>query len=42
MQIPQKECDPDLLDAADAILSRMVADPWTAKAREFIDTHRVC
>lgn len=41
MQIPHKECDPDLLDAADTMLSRMVADPWTAKARKFIDTHRV-
>lgn len=40
-QIPHQECDVDLLDAADAMLSRMVADPWTSKAREFIDSHRV-
>lgn len=39
-QIPHKECDADLLDAADAMLSRMVADEWTAKAREFIDAHK--
>jgi uncharacterized protein HemY len=39
-QIPAKECDPDLLEAADAILSRMTADEWTAKARGFIDTHK--
>lgn len=40
VQIPQRECDPDLLDAADAMLSRMVADEWTSKARAFIDTHK--
>lgn len=40
MEIPRKECDVDLLDAADALLSRMVADQWTAKARHFIDTHK--
>lgn len=40
-QIPHQECDGDLLDAADAMLSRMTADQWTAKAREFIDKHRV-
>lgn len=40
-QIPHKECDADLLDAADAMLGRMVADTWTAKARVFIDTHKV-
>ena len=40
VQIPHKECDADLLDAADAMLSRMTADEWTAKAREFIDTHK--
>ena len=39
-QIPSQECDADLLDAADAMLSRMVADPWTAKARTFIDAHK--
>lgn len=39
-QIPAKECDADLLDAADAMLSRMTADAWTAKARTFIDTHK--
>lgn len=39
-QIPTKECDADLLEAADAMLSRMVADEWTAKARAFIDTHK--
>lgn len=39
-QIPQQECDADLLDSADAMLSRMVADSWTAKARTFIDTHK--
>ncbi len=40
MQIPRKECDADLMDAADAMLSRMMADEWTAKARHFIETHR--
>jgi HemY protein len=40
VQIPQRECDSDLLDAADAMLSRMVADEWTSKARAFIDTHK--
>ena len=40
VQIPQRECDPDLLDTADAMLSRMVADEWTSKARAFIDTHK--
>ena len=40
VQIPPRECDPDLLDAADAMLSRMVADEWTSKARAFIDTHK--
>ena len=40
VQIPHKECDADLVDAADAMLSRMTADEWTAKAREFIDTHK--
>ena len=40
-QIPHQECDADLLDAADAMLSRMVADPWTSKARAFIDARRV-
>ena len=40
VQIPRKECDADLMDAADAMLSRMVADAWTAKARAFIDTHK--
>lgn len=40
-QIPSKECDADLLDAADAMLSRMVADEWTAKARDFIDTNKL-
>ncbi len=39
-QIPPQECDADLLDAADAMLSRMVADSWTAKARSFIDTQK--
>ena len=39
-QIPSQECDADLLDAADAMLSRMVADSWTAKARTFIDAHK--
>jgi len=39
-QIPHAECDVDLLDAADAMLSRMVADSWTAKAREFIETQK--
>lgn len=38
-QIPHKECDADLLDAADAMLSRMVADEWTSKARAFIESH---
>jgi hypothetical protein len=37
VQIPHAECDADLLEAADAMLSRMVADEWTAKARDFID-----
>jgi HemY protein len=40
MQIPRKECDIDLLDAADGLLSKMLADQWTAKAREFINTHK--
>lgn len=40
VQIPHKEYDADLVDAADAMLSRMTADEWTAKAREFIDTHK--
>ena len=40
VQIPHKECDADLVDTADAMLSRMTADEWTAKAREFIDTHK--
>ena len=40
VQIPRQECDADLLDAADAMLSRMVADEWTSKARAFIDTHK--
>lgn len=40
MQIPRKECEVDLMDAADAMLSRMMADEWTAKARHFIETHR--
>jgi len=40
VQIPHSECDTDLLDAADAMLSRMVADQWTAQARTFIDTHK--
>ena len=40
VQIPHNECDADLLDAADAMLSRMVADEWTSKARAFIDTHK--
>jgi uncharacterized protein HemY len=39
-QIPNKECDADLLEAADAMLSRMVADQWTAKARAFIDAQK--
>lgn len=39
-QIPQKECDADLFDAADAMLSRMTADEWTAKARTFMDAQR--
>ncbi len=39
-QIPHKECDVDLLDAADAMLSRMVADQWTAQARAFIDAQK--
>lgn len=39
-QIPQQECDTDLLESADAMLSRMVADSWTAKARTFIDAHK--
>ncbi len=39
-QIPHAECDADLLDAADAMLSRMTADSWTAKAREFIDAQK--
>ncbi len=39
-QIPHKECDADLLDAADAMLSRMMADEWTAKARDFIDAQK--
>lgn len=39
-QIPQQECDADLLESADAMLSRMVADSWTAKARSFIETHK--
>lgn len=37
VQIPLAECDADLLEAADVMLSRMVADEWTAKARDFID-----
>ncbi len=41
-QIPHKECDVDLLDAADAMLSRMMADEWTAKARAFIDAQKRC
>ncbi len=40
VQIPHNECDEDLLEAADAMLSRMVADEWTAKAREFIDARK--
>ena len=40
VQVPHSECDADLLDAADTMLSRMVADQWTAKARDFIETHR--
>lgn len=40
-QIPSQECDVDLLDSADAMLSRMVADSWTAKARVFIDAKKV-
>jgi HemY protein len=40
VQIPHNECDKDLLEAADAMLSRMVADEWTAKAREFIDARK--
>ena len=40
VQVPHSECDTDLLDAADTMLSRMVADQWTAKARAFIETHR--
>ena len=39
-QIPHKECDADLLDAADAMLSRMAADQWTAQARTFIDAQK--
>ena len=39
-QIPHAECAADLLDAADAMLSRMTADSWTAKAREFIDAQK--
>ena len=39
-QIPHKECDADLLDAADAMLSRMTADQWTAQARTFIDAQK--
>ena len=40
-QIPHAECDADLLESADVMLSRMVADQWTAKAREFIDAQRM-
>lgn len=40
VQIPHKECDADLLDAADVMLNRMTADQWTAQAREFLDTHK--
>jgi len=40
-QIPRQECDADLLDAADGMLGRMMADEWTAKARAFIDTHKL-
>lgn len=40
VQIPHVECDADLLEAADLMLSRMVADVWTAKAREFIDAQK--
>lgn len=39
-QIPHKECDVDLLEAADVMLSRMTADEWTEQARKFIDTHK--
>lgn len=39
-QIPHKECDADLLEAADGMLSRMVADQWTAQARTFIDAQQ--
>ena len=41
VQVPHSECDADLLDAADTMLSRMVADQWTAKARAFIETHKI-
>ncbi len=40
VQIPHAECDVDLLETADAMLSRMEADEWTAKAREFIDAQK--
>ena len=40
MQIPPRECDADLLESADVMLTRMPADDWTAKARSFIDTHK--
>lgn len=40
-QIPHAECDADLLESAGVMLSRMVADQWTAKAREFIDAQKM-
>jgi HemY protein len=40
MQIPGKECDANLIDGADVMLSRILADQWTAKARVFIDHHK--
>ncbi|MFM8501777.1 MAG: heme biosynthesis HemY N-terminal domain-containing protein [Fluviibacter sp.] len=41
VQVPHSERDADLLDAADTMLSRMVADQWTAKARAFIETQKI-